>query len=145
MENASLSVAKIPRDIMSFLGCEDSALELAIDTHIAPKGTRVLRKHVDWATESGKRTAVDVVRVSGAINVWPHGVDGVMDHISRPVEQPVGSTVHDFALAVHEDKIRAPHEPESSAERVDPEMVRHNWVPERDVARDTLVETQLSK
>ncbi|CAH0034777.1 unnamed protein product [Clonostachys rhizophaga] len=77
-QDASLTVAKIPRDSLSFLVFEDSTLGLAIYTHIALKGTGTLCKYVDWATEGGKRTDVDAVRVSGTNHVRPRSVDGVM-------------------------------------------------------------------
>lgn len=72
-------------------------------------------------------------------------MDGVVDHVCRPVEQSVAAAINNLTGTVDEDQVRPAHLSKGTPKRVDPEVVGLDGVTQWDVSRDTFVEAELSK
>ena len=73
-------------------------------------------------------------------DIWSRLVDGTMYHERSSIQQPHVATVDDLPMMVHLYEIALLDEGEGNTERIDPEGSRVDWIPQRDVSSDALIE-----
>jgi hypothetical protein len=130
------------------------------------KRAAVLRNRVELAPECTECSAIYRVRMSGANDIRPCGVDGMMNHICSCVKQADLSAIDNCAFGIDENEVRGLNQRKRNAERIHPEMSWFYWIlrsvstnvthdtidiegsvthPQRDVAGNTFVKAVLAK
>lgn len=109
------------------------------------EGARVLCDGVELASKSAKGSAIDTVTVASSHDIWSGLVDCRVYHEGGSIKKAILSSFQDLRLLVHSNEIRGIDQGESSAERIDPEGIWFDWIPQSDVASDTLFEAELAK
>lgn len=107
---------------------------------VVVESTAILRQRIQLPPQTTPRPSVNTMTVRRAQHIRPSFMNGRVDHVRRRVQQPVLSTIDDFARVVDEDEVGLGHQAESAPEGVYPEAVWVHGVAERDVARYTFVE-----